>query len=73
MRFQIGHTPDVERTRLKMGRGIVGQAALQRRTLRIDDVSKEEHYINANPNVRSEMAVPLIVKNRVIGVLDLES
>jgi sigma-B regulation protein RsbU (phosphoserine phosphatase) len=56
-----------------MGRGIVGQAALQRRTLRIDDVSKDEHYVAANPNVRSELAVPLIVKNRVIGVLDIES
>jgi sigma-B regulation protein RsbU (phosphoserine phosphatase) len=73
MRFQIGHTPEIERTRLKMGRGIVGQSALQRRTLRIDDVSQEENYIEANPNVRSELAVPLIVKNRVIGVLDIES
>jgi sigma-B regulation protein RsbU (phosphoserine phosphatase) len=73
MRFQIGHTPEVERTRLKMGRGIVGQAALQRRSLRVDDVTQEEHYINANPEVRSEMAVPLIVKNRVIGVFDIES
>jgi sigma-B regulation protein RsbU (phosphoserine phosphatase) len=73
MRFQIGHTPEIERTRLKMGRGIVGQAALQRRSLRIDDVTQEEHYINANPEVRSEMAVPLIVKNRVIGVFDIES
>ncbi|RZU43524.1 sigma-B regulation protein RsbU (phosphoserine phosphatase) [Edaphobacter modestus] len=73
MRFQIGHTPEIERTRLKMGRGVVGQSALQRRTLRIDDVSKEEHYIEANPTVRSELAVPLIVKNRVIGVFDIES
>ncbi len=73
MRCQIGRTLEIERTRLKMGRGIVGQAALQRRTPRIDDVSQEEHYIAANPNVRSELAVPLIVKNRVIGVLDVES
>ncbi|HEX2918915.1 MAG TPA: GAF domain-containing protein, partial [Edaphobacter sp.] len=73
MRFQIGHTPEVERTRLKMGRGIVGQAALQRRTLLVDDVTQQEHYINANPEVRSELAVPLIVKNRVIGVFDIES
>jgi len=73
MRFQIGHSPETERARLKMGRGIVGQAALQRRTLRVDDVSQEEHYIEANPNVRSELAVPLIVKNRVIGVFDIES
>ncbi len=73
MRFQIGHTPEIERTRLKIGRGIVGQAALQRRSLLVEDVSKDEHYIAANPNVRSELAVPLIVKNKVIGVLDIES
>ncbi|MBS1823596.1 MAG: GAF domain-containing protein [Acidobacteria bacterium] len=73
MRFQIGHTPEVERARIKIGRGIIGQAALQRQSFRIDDVTKDEHYIAANPNVRSELAVPLIVKNRVIGVLDLES
>ncbi|HEY0163505.1 MAG TPA: SpoIIE family protein phosphatase [Edaphobacter sp.] len=73
MRFQIGHSAEIERTRVKIGRGIVGQAALQRKTLRIDDVTKDVHYISANPNVRSEMAVPLIIKNRVIGVLDIES
>jgi phosphoserine phosphatase RsbU/P len=73
MRFQIGHTPEIERTRLKIGKGIVGQAALQRRSLLVEDVSKDEHYIAANPNVRSELAVPLIVKNKVIGVLDIES
>ena len=73
MRFQIGHTPEIERTRLKIGRGIVGQAALQRRSILVEDVSQNEHYIAANPNVHSELAVPLIVKNRVIGVLDIES
>jgi sigma-B regulation protein RsbU (phosphoserine phosphatase) len=73
MRFQIGHTPEIERTRIKIGRGIIGQAALQRRSILVEDVSQSEHYISANPNVRSELAVPLIVKNRVIGVLDLES
>jgi phosphoserine phosphatase RsbU/P len=73
MRFQIGHTAEIERSRIKIGSGIIGQAALQRRSILVDDVSQNEHYISANPNVRSELAVPLIVKNRVIGVLDLES
>lgn len=73
MRFQIGHAPEIERVRVKPGRGIVGQAALQRRSLLVEDVSQNEHYIEANPNVRSELAVPLIVKNKVIGVVDLES
>jgi sigma-B regulation protein RsbU (phosphoserine phosphatase) len=73
MRFQTGHAPEVERLRIKIGRGIIGQAALQRKSLLVDDVSKDEHYISANPNVKSELAVPLLVKNKVIGVLDIES
>ena len=73
MRFQTGHAPEVERARVKLGRGVVGQAALQRKSVLVEDVSKYEHYIDANPNVKSELAVPLIVKNRIIGVIDLES
>jgi sigma-B regulation protein RsbU (phosphoserine phosphatase) len=73
MRFQIGHSSEVERMRIKLGRGVVGQAALQRKSLLIEDVTKTDNYIDANPNVRSELAVPLIIKNKVIGVLDLQS
>lgn len=73
MRFQTGHTPDVERMRIKLGRGIVGEAASQRRSILVENVRKVENYIDANPNVQSELAVPLIVKNRVIGVIDLQS
>ncbi len=35
--------------------------------------TSSEHYINANPEVRSELAVPLLVKNKVIGVIDIQS
>ena len=73
MRFQVGHAPEVERMRIKIGRGIVGQAALLRKSLLIEDTTHAEHYIVTNPNVRSELAVPLIVKNKVIGVVDIES
>src|SRR6185437_15104206 len=73
MRFQIGHTADIERIRIKLGEGVVGQVAQQRQALLINDGSKVENYINANPQVRSELAVPLIVKNRLIGVIDIES
>jgi sigma-B regulation protein RsbU (phosphoserine phosphatase) len=76
MRFQVGHAPEVERRRVKVGHGIVGQAALRRRSIRVDDVRsgpEAEFYIDANPAVKSELAVPLIVKNKVIGVLDIES
>jgi sigma-B regulation protein RsbU (phosphoserine phosphatase) len=73
MRFQIGHTPEVERLRIKVGKGIVGQVAERREALLVNDVSQVPQYINANPEVRSELAVPLIVKNRVIGVIDIQS
>ena len=73
MRFQIGHTPQVERTRIPVGKGVVGQVALTRLPVLLNDVTSEEHYVSANPDVRSELAVPLIAKNRLIGVMDLES
>jgi sigma-B regulation protein RsbU (phosphoserine phosphatase) len=73
MRFQIGHTPEAQRLRIKMGQGVVGQVAQERHAILVNDVRTAENYINANPGVRSELAVPLIVKNRVIGVLDIQS
>ena len=73
MRFQIGHSPKVERTRLPVGKGVVGQVALTRQPILLNDVKSADYYIDANPEVRSELAVPLIAKNRLIGVMDLES
>jgi sigma-B regulation protein RsbU (phosphoserine phosphatase) len=73
MRFQTGHAPEVERLRIKPGRGIVGEAASRRASVLVEDVRAVENYINANPSVMSELAVPLIVKNRVVGVIDLQS
>lgn len=73
MRFQTGHSPEVERMRIKVGKGIVGQSAITRSSILVQDVSTIDNYIDANPNVKSELAVPLIVKNRVVGVIDLQS
>lgn len=73
-RFQIGHLPEVaERIRVKVGEGVTGRAVKERQAILVDDVSKETEYIEAVPRVRSELAVPLINKNRVIGVMDLEA
>jgi sigma-B regulation protein RsbU (phosphoserine phosphatase) len=78
MRYQIGHTPEVERQPIPIGQGIIGKVAQTRQAILINDTQDPEHpfaadYIPANPCVRSEMAVPVINKNKVIGVLDLES
>jgi len=73
MRFQIGHSAETERMRIPMGKGIIGQVALTRQTILVNDVTRSPHYISTNLDVRSELAVPLIAKNRLIGVMDIES
>ncbi len=73
-RFQIGYTREVaERTRIKVGQGVTGIAAQRREPILVGDVSGDTRYISGVPNVRAELAVPLIVKNRLIGVIDIES
>jgi sigma-B regulation protein RsbU (phosphoserine phosphatase) len=73
-RFQVGYAREIaERVRIKVGEGVTGIAAQQREAILVDDVSKYPQYISAAHNVRSELAVPLIIKNRLIGVIDIES
>ena len=72
-RFQLGHTPQIARMNIPVGKGVVGQVALTREPMLLNDVTTDPNYISTNPDVRSELAVPLIAKNRLIGVLDLES
>jgi len=73
-RFQVGYPPEfAERSRIKVGEGVTGQAAQLRQAVLIDDVTQDPRYIEAVPNVRSELAIPLITKNRVIGVIDIEA
>jgi sigma-B regulation protein RsbU (phosphoserine phosphatase) len=74
IRFQVGYAREVaERVKIKIGEGVTGLAAKRGEAILVDDVSKHPEYISAAPNVRSELAIPLIVKNRVIGVLNLET
>src|SRR5207248_2762420 len=55
-----------------LGKGIVGHAAQHKHAVLVPDVSKDARYVLSNPETRSELAVPLIYKDKVIGVLDLE-
>jgi sigma-B regulation protein RsbU (phosphoserine phosphatase) len=74
VRFQVGHPPEVaERIRIKVGQGVTGQAVQRRETVLVNDVAAEQNFINSAPGVRSELAAPLIAKNKVIGVIDVEA
>lgn len=72
-RFSRRYDQRVAIDNIPVGRGITGAAAEQRETIRVPDVLADPRYIAAHSDIRSEVAVPLIVKDRVVGVLDLES
>lgn len=73
-RFSIGYPQDIVRKlRIPIGEGITGTAAFERRPVVVDDVRKYPRYIEAVKGARSELAVPLISQNHVVGVLDIES
>jgi sigma-B regulation protein RsbU (phosphoserine phosphatase) len=58
---------------VKVGEGLVGQAALTKQPVLAPDVSKDPRYIRVVDDVRSELVVPMLLKDRCIGVIDLES
>ncbi|MBI3670589.1 MAG: GAF domain-containing protein, partial [Acidobacteria bacterium] len=72
--FAIGYSREiVENWRIPVGQGITGTAAATGHAVRVSDVTKDPRYINAIDSVRSELAVPLMVKGKCIGVLDIQS
>jgi GAF domain-containing protein len=74
VRSAIGY-PNDESARLKIpfGVGVTGWVAAHRQAQRISDITKDSRYIAINPKVRSELAIPLIYRNEVLGVLNVES
>ncbi len=74
IRFNVGYKRELaDKIRIKMGEGVTGLAAQHREAMLVGDVTTDPRYISGVPDVRSELAVPLIVKNKVIGVIDIES
>jgi sigma-B regulation protein RsbU (phosphoserine phosphatase) len=59
--------------RLSLGHGLIGHAALVKQPILVPDVSKDPRYINLVEDVRSELVIPMLLKDRCLGVFDLES
>jgi len=70
--IKFGDDPRLQHP-VKLGEGLVGYAALHKEVVLVPDVTKDPRYIAAVPGVRSELVVPLMLKDRCIGVFDLES
>ena len=73
MKLAVQYGEKVEVPRVRLGEGLVGYAALHREAVLVSDVSQDPRYIKLVPDVRSELAIPMLLKDRCIGVVDLES
>jgi diguanylate cyclase (GGDEF)-like protein len=73
VRCQVGWDAGHDEVRLPIGTGITGAAAHQKRPIYAADVTKDARYILSAKNTRSEVAVPLMVRDHVVGVLDCQS
>jgi phosphoserine phosphatase RsbU/P len=73
-RFTFGYGQEESKDwQIPIGQGITGTAAATGRAVRVADVRQDPRYINLIDSVRSELAVPLMVKGQAIGVLDIQS
>jgi len=73
-RIDVKHGQRVQgKLRVAATEGIVGAAATSREPVVVPDVTADPRYLMVNPETRSELAIPMIYKGKVIGVLDLES
>ena len=68
-----GLPEDVSTMSLRPNEGITGWVAHHGEPLRIGDVSADERYISARPEVRSELAVPLFIEEDVRAVLNVDA
>lgn len=73
LRKSVRFGPGRERTRIPLGEGLTGWAARHRQPVRVDDVLQDPRYLRLIPETRSELVVPLVHKDRLVGVFDLES
>jgi GAF domain-containing protein len=73
LRSAVGYSEDALKIKVPLGTGITGWVAENKKLLRVNDVTKDDRYITLGSNVRSELALPLIYRGELLGVLNVES
>jgi len=73
VRAAVGYADDVYDLQITVGSGVTGWAAAHRRTLRVNNVADDPRYIAGSPNTRAELAIPLVYRSELLGVLNVES
>jgi GAF domain-containing protein len=69
----VGYSEETTNLTVPFGTGITGWVAAHRKPLRVDDVTQDTRYIEVSSNTRSELALPIIFQNEILGVLNVES
>jgi len=72
-RSRSGWPSDIPPLRLKLGQGLIGCAAQLKRPIHSPNVAREPRHLETIPGTKSELAIPLMVRDRVVGVLDCQS
>jgi diguanylate cyclase (GGDEF)-like protein len=73
VRSQIGWDEGQDKVRLTLSQGLSGAAALKKQPVYAPDVSQDPRYFCSAKSTRSEVAIPLMVRDEVVGVLDCQS
>src|ERR1700723_480420 len=73
VRSQIGRDEGQDNVLLPLGQGITGAAALKKQPVYAPDVTQDPRYFCSAKSTRSELAIPLMVRDEVVGVLDCQS
>ena len=60
-------------TRIPLGRGICGAAATEKQTIIVDDVNADPRYLACSIETKSEIVVPIMDGDRVLGEIDIDS
>ena len=73
VKASMGYAEDITTVQVPVGSGITGWVAAHRKSLRVTNVNEDPRYIQISSNTRSELAIPLIYRNELLGVLNVES
>jgi phosphoserine phosphatase RsbU/P len=74
MRYSIGHRDEVAKSlSIGLGEGITGAAAATRQPILVRDVRTDSRYLNALDAVRAELAAPMLIRGKLVGIIDLQA
>jgi sigma-B regulation protein RsbU (phosphoserine phosphatase) len=73
LRKSVRYGAAPERYRIRAGEGLSGAAVASKEPILVNDVHADPRYLSLIAETRSELVIPLVHKDRVVGVFDLES